>query len=553
MLGMVATAARGQCTAGAAPSQIHQFYQQDNWEEVVRSAGGAANLTVDDNYDLGMAFAHLQQWPAARTALLAGYRQCPRQKRFTIELAGVAFETKHNPEAAAWLRQALKLDPHDNYAINFAATVYFLEGNLDAALKYWNMVHKPAIGALEFDQRLRVHRLLLDRAFTFAPASVLLRPQYAATETRLRNLGIFPAFNISLIANKDGTFDAEFHAVEQNGFGNSRLQALASTFGGAFYETIYPSYFNIGRSAINFESLLRWDAQKRRAWLSLSGPIRQFPQGRWQLLTDERDENWTIRRSFTGPAPSLGSLNLERQTAVASVSGFPRGSVKWSAGAELSHRSYRNVDRGSALTSALVSPGYQLKQFASLSATVLDVPEHRFSVNAAASSEFGRLWSNPARLYEKLQGSVSARWFPQASGDLYEAAQQFRAGHTFGRAPFDELFMLGVERDNDLWLRGLIGTRDGRKGSSPLGDSYILSNTDFQRRVYSNGLFTIKAGPWLDVGRAYAPTASLSPHQWLVSAGVEARITVFGTGVVLTYGRDLRSGTNAFYATVARR
>ncbi len=543
---------RGQCTAGSTATQIHPLYQQQNWQDVVRSAAGAPPLTADDNYDLGMALAHLQQWPEARAALLAGHRQCPLQKRFPIELAGVGFQTKRYAEAAAWLRRALRLDPRDDYAINFLATVYFLQGNLDAALKYWNLLHKPFIGQLEFDQGLRVHRLLLDRAFAFAPASVLLRPQYAATETRLKSMGIFSAFNISLIAQKDGTFNAEFHALEQNGFGNSRVQALVAMFGGAFYETIYPSYFNLGRSAINFESLLRWDAQKRRAWLSVSGPIREFPQWRWQLVTDERNENWAIRPSFTGPAPLLGSLNLERQMATASFSGLPRGAVQWSAGAELSHRTYRNVNAGSALTPALLSSGFQLKQFASVRGTVFDVPEHRFSVDAAAASDFARLWSHPARLYHKLQGSLLARWFPQASGDLYEATQQFRAGHTFGRAPFDELFMLGVERDNDLWLRGQIGTRDGRKGSSPLGNSYALSNTDFKRRIYSNGLLTIRAGPWLDMGKSYAPTDSLAPRQWLVSAGAEARFTVLGTGVVLTYGRDLRSGTNAVYATVAR-
>ena len=38
-----------------------------------------------------------------------------------------------------------------------------------------------------------------------------------------------------------------------------------------------------------------------------------------------------------------------------------------------------------------------------------------------------------------------------------------------GKFPFDELFMLGLERDNDLEMRGHIGTRDGRKGSAPLG------------------------------------------------------------------------------------
>lgn len=543
----------GQCVAAAAPSQLHQLYLEKNWPEVVRAAGAGAQSSADDQYDVGMAFAHMQQWPDARRALLSGLRQCPRQKRFPLELAGVAFQTKRYPEAASWLRRALRLDPHDTYAINFAATVYFLEGNLEAALKYWNLVQKPTIAALRFDPNLRVHRLLLDRAFTFSPAAVLARPQYDSTEIRLRGLGIFPAFNINLNTRSDGTFDAEFHAVEQNGFGNSRLQALVSTFGGAFYETIYPGYFDIGRSAINVESLLRWDAQKRRAWASLSGPLQQFPQWRWQLLTDERNENWTIRRSFTGPAPPLGSLNLEREVLAGSISGFPRGSLQWSSGIEISHRSYRNVDNGSALTPALTAPGYQLAHLASIRGTLLDIPERRFNLDAEAASKFARLWSTPSRSYEELTGSAAARWSPQASGDLYELTQQLRTGYTFGRPPFDELFMLGVERDNDLWLRGLVGTRDGRKGSSPLGDRYLLSNSDFERRFYSNGLLTVKAGPWLDIGRSHGPTAALSPDQWLFSAGIATRLTVFGTGVVFTWGRDLRTGSNAFFATLASR
>jgi hypothetical protein len=109
-----------------------------------------------------------------------------------------------------------------------------------------------------------------------------------------------------------------------------------------------------------------------------------------------------------------------------------------------------------------------------------------------------------------------------------------------------------VERDNDLWLRGIVGTRDGRKGSAPLADRYFLSNSDFDRRVYSNGLITIKAGPLLDIGRAAAPASGLAPPRWLFSAGAELKVTVLGVGAVFTYGRDLRTGTNAFFATLAQ-
>jgi hypothetical protein len=109
-----------------------------------------------------------------------------------------------------------------------------------------------------------------------------------------------------------------------------------------------------------------------------------------------------------------------------------------------------------------------------------------------------------------------------------------------------------MELDSDLELRGQIGTRDGRKGSSPLGHQYLLSNTDFARRLYSNGLFTIQTGPLFDIAKVGAPTSGLSTQQWIFDTGVAAKFTVLGTSIVLTYGRDLRAGSNAFYGTLAR-
>ena len=77
-------------------------------------------------------------------------------------------------------------------------------------------------------------------------------------------------------------FDAVFRAQEQDGFGPSTAAALVSMLGGVPYETVYPSYANIGRGAMNFDSLLRWDAQKRRAWGELSAPLQGRPEWRWR-------------------------------------------------------------------------------------------------------------------------------------------------------------------------------------------------------------------------------------------------------------------------------
>ena len=112
--------------------------------------------------------------------------------------------------------------------------------------------------------------------------------------------------------------------------------------------------------------------------------------------------------------------------------------------------------------------------------------------------------------------------------------------------------MLGLERDNDLWLRGHIGTRDGRKGSAPLGKDYFLANWDTDRNVFSNGFVNVKIGPFVDTGKFFDAAAALGTRQFLVDTGGQLKVRVLGVGLAFSYGKDLRTGNNAFYTTVVR-
>ena len=124
-----------------------------------------------------------------------------------------------------------------------------------------------------------------------------------------------------------------------------------------------------------------------------------------------------------------------------------------------------------------------------------------------------------------------------------------RAGWTFGQSPFDELFSLGVERDNDLWLRAHVGTRDGRKGNAPMGRSYFLSNWEFDKNVYRNSFISLRLGPLLDIGKITDSSVGLGSRQWLWDLGAQAKVRVLGQSVAFSYGKDLRSGNNAFYVS----
>jgi hypothetical protein len=518
---------------------------------LVCAAVSHAGPGAEADYEEGVTLARLGHWDEARAVLLRGWREWPRDERFPIELGGVAFRQKRYAEAAAWLRRGLRLNPHDTYANDFLATVYFLQGNLDAALKYWNRIGKPRVAGVQVEPGLRVDPVLLDSAFAFAPGGTLLLPGLLATRARLRGLGVFPVFSLRLNARQDGQFDVAFAGPERDGWGTGRVAALLSTLRGAGYQTVFPEYFNVAGSAVNITSLVRWDEQKRRLMAGVSGPLGGSPKYRYRAGVDLRGENWDLRRSFEGFAPSLGALELRRVAVGGEVTAFPGGAWLWSAGGELSHRDYGNVATGPGLPRDVLLRGDQLKSIARVSREIWRVPERRFESRAQVSSETARIWSTPAHAFERLQGSLTTQWLPRMSGGDYAVRQQFSAGTIVGQAPFDELYMLGLERDNDLWMRAHIGTRDGRKGSAPLCRSYFLSNWEMDKNVYS-GLVDVKLGPLLDTGKCSDSLPGFDSNRWLWDTGVQAKFRVLGVGFTVVYGKDLRSGNNSVYLMAGR-
>jgi tetratricopeptide (TPR) repeat protein len=541
---------RAQPAISDHPIEIKQLFAEERWEEIVRVAEVEAERSADLNYYYGTALARMGRWDEARKAFQTGFSQQPGDKRFSLELAGICFRQKNYQAAADHLRRALRLDPADNYANDFLAGVYFLQGNIEAALKYWNRISKPEIEEVRIEPAQRVSPALLDHAFTITPAAALDLRELQTTKARVRGLNIFSNYRFDLEARPDGKFDVVFRARARNS--EFKWGWLIALLRGLSYQTVNPEFFNIRRRAINSESLIRWDSQKRRLWTNLSGPLFGDPKMRFHLDLDLRNENWDVRRSFADTAAPLANLNVRRQAFAASATSFVNGRLDWSTGFEFSHRDFRDVDAGSVLTPGLLAQGFQLKHTGQLNYTLLDAPERRFTVDGSAGAQLGRIWSQQSTVFAKLQASMEARWFPQSAGDDYEMRGKISAGQTLGESPFDELFILGVERDNDLWMRAHIGTRDGRKGSAPLGRDYLLSNWELDKNVYGNGLMSLKLGPFLDSGKITDSTSGLGSQTWLWDLGAQAKVRALGVGVVFSYGKDLRSGNNAFYLRFTR-
>jgi hypothetical protein len=180
-------------------------------------------------------------------------------------------------------------------------------------------------------------------------------------------------------------------------------------------------------------------------------------------------------------------------------------------------------------------------------------PEHRAHAEAFGMLRSGRYFGGAASRLVSIEGGFKAEWIPTARGDNYLVRAGLRTGRIFGTTPLDELWMLGMERDNDLWLRGHAGARDGRKGSAPMGTEYALTQTEIVRKLVEFPLVRVDAGLFLDSGWTGDPAHRFGSTQWLFDTGVQATIATAGRlKLRLVYGRDLRNGTGVFYTAVSR-
>ncbi len=512
------------------------LYESGQFQELAADQAS----TADAAFYKGLALARLHRADAARHVFLQAQREYPDDARFSIELGGLFFQDKDYPNAIRQLERAVSLSPKDEYANNFLGSLYLLSGNLDAAVKYWNRVAKPVIDRVEFVPEPRTSPIILDRAMTIGPRSVLRFDDLKTSEARIKSLGVFSSPQYSLEAKADGRFDFVVRATEKNGFGNSRPHALLRLLRGLPYWTVYPEYDNIGATGTNITSLLRWDSNKRRVALNVAAPFRSRPSLRYRFFADARDENWVL----SPETPSAFDFHLRQYEVGAELKQVVSGNWNWRIATALVH------DSASALSaSETFASGYSLQYSAQLERVLLRVPEKRLSVTADISPSLGRNFGTDGNTFATAKAATELNWMPGLKEGDYEVNAKVSAGASLGRLPFSNLFMLGIERDNDLLLGGHPGTWDGKKGSAPLARDYLLGNFDFTRRVFDNGWLDLRLGPFLDVARPWQ-TLQAGVPSWLVDPGVSVTVRVLGSATItLSYGRNLHDGRNAFYAS----
>lgn len=548
----LSVAAQSAAPAASQSSTIQKLYEAGQWNAVVQAIPDSADEPADLELYRGLALAQLQRWDDAKKTFETGLLQHPRDARLMVELAGVEYHQKHYALAKRSLRRALAIQPRDDYANNFLASIYFLEGNLEAALKYWNRVGKPRLGDLSYSPEPVLNPLILDRAFDFSRGEVWRRNQFLATRSRINALDLFPSMQFDLQPQSDGSFDLVFRAPQRAAWTHNYLVSSFGLLRGLPFETIYPAFYNLDKSGLNSVSLFRWDDQKRRISTELAAPLFNNPALRYCIYFDARDENWNVTDTIVPSVPANARFNLERVAAGAELKFLETGRWQWSMGAEYTDRLFRSETGIPVQAAQFFTGGSSLALLSSVQRSLIRFPERRFTLDGNVSGEIGTFFERPLGRYSRAQGSLTANWYPQSEGDDYHLQARLRAGGTSGQVPLDDLFVLGFDRDTSLWMRGYPALHHGQKGNAPLGRDYILSNWDFDKIAYENPFFTTFVGPFLDSGDAYDPSGYFGSRQWMWDSGLQTKIRVLHRAeIVLGWGVTLRDGRSSFFATVS--
>ncbi|MBV9081180.1 MAG: hypothetical protein JOZ62_00780, partial [Acidobacteriaceae bacterium] len=260
---------------------------------------------------------------------------------------------------------------------------------------------------------------------------------------------------------------------------------------------------------------------------------------------------WDLRQTYRGLRDGIDGLQLRRASTGAAFAIGLTPKLQWTLGGAISYRDYAGAPR-----STFFSNGWLAELDNRFDYLLESWPDRRLRVGGFASLRAGHIFTmTPSRLVASDAG-LHSTWFPQAKDDKYRVFLRARTGKMFGNAPLDELYMLGMERDNgrDFWLRGIVGTANGRKGNAPLGREYVIAQGDLERRMFEFPFIRAAAGPFFDAGRVTDPSGLFGSRGMLYASGVQAELRTLGAvELTFVYGRDLAAGRGVFYTAVGRR
>jgi Tetratricopeptide repeat len=514
------------------------------------SAAIATQPSADAYVYLGISYAHMREWMKAEDTLKEGSTQYPQDPRFHNELAGVYLAANDLARARQSLQNALEVDPTNKYAKDLLATVDMSMGNVADALKIWNKDGRPIIGDILHNSHAGNENWTISKASAFRTGDTLTWGKWKTTEARLRETGIYSSVGVDI---EPTTSPDRYTAVIRTAPRTlSKQQLVVPLLETLFFRSPTLDIWNIRNSAITLHMGYRFATNRHRAEVGFLAPLPlpgllfleatgTFRSERWDISEPALDTGYDPRFYYQ----STGVLTMLRH--------IPHYRIELGAGFEYRNRTVHGSQPGLALDSR--NTGKILFE-----ATILP-SDGRYRSRLHGESFIARKNLLGDMDYSGGTAEWNNRYLVDKDGkNIVEAT--LKTGTSRGDIPVDDYFVLGVRQRTDNYLRGHNAVDDeGHFGHAPMGTSFGLFYTTYERLIRRLPLFNVLNAPYLDLkwlvfvdgGRTFDRAHIFEQGKTLVDVGggfkIDSPIRLF----YLTYGRSLRDGTGTFAAYLGRR
>jgi hypothetical protein len=148
-------------------------------------------------------------------ALLGEVRgQCPGAAGPIRELSGARFAQRRWSDAAALAREALRLQPGDEYALDVLGSSLFMLNDDIGALRAWNQIGKPRVNRVRIEGLHHVRYQTVAEVMAIQPNMLLTADVFARARRRLGELPDHAATRLAVKPETDGFATVDVVVVE---------------------------------------------------------------------------------------------------------------------------------------------------------------------------------------------------------------------------------------------------------------------------------------------------------------------------------------------------
>jgi hypothetical protein len=492
----------------------------------------------------------MKDYARAEEVLEEGSQRFTSDPRFHNEIAGTRLARNDIEGAKTSLRQALEIEPRNDYASDLLATIDMSEGNVEGALRFWNSTGKPIIGEVQHNYFSNFGSWVVPKASAFRPEALLRYNSWKTTEARLLETEIFT--NVALEVEPTVVPDRYNAVIRTTKKTNDATNILFGLVRGAIVKTSYLDFWDIGNSGVNLNSSFRWDPSRRRADGHLKVPLPLPGLLFLDIRETWRSEQWDLTPVIRSESRPRAEFRLKSTGIRVGLRHIPDHHFEIGAGFEYVNRAAsgdlpelftdsRNTGRLLLDTTFRFGSGvYQNR-----------LRLEAFAARPSLRGDF-RYTAGTAEINNRIALTADARTHLDVT---------LKGGTSRGRLPVEDYFVLGLDLAPTNILRGHSATADGRYGRAPMGTDFVLTNFDVEHRLVRVPMFntfnlpylTIKTEIFLDAAKTFDRSRIFQQGKLLIDIGGGLRFETPSHSLNVVLGRSLRDGTGVFLGYIERR